>query len=266
MLESLDAEPPLGLPKPFQGLFSTIPDLIAEKRSEADRARLRGMMERVKRTETTALIRWITSASESLILWELHLELDQRGISPCLRWPARDDTLQHDFITWLADMLWFAKRQRAHEPKFRGWRDLQKQLPGSEKWHATAARQFVYVHSRRSPSYWCANGLGLSDDQRQDLMTLPTTVMCAARRMLQPRAFAEIEIALLKHAISHPDRSGQYAPECIANRRSALLRTWVLSGKSPTLTAANWKALTGEQLSRQAVSKQIEIISCVTRA
>jgi hypothetical protein len=225
---------------------------------ERFRERLRTAVHRIKKTETMPLIIRIATTADPVILWALHLELDRRDVLPCLRWPARDDTTQHEFVTWLADMLWLARRHPTHEPQFRGWRDLFGRPPGSNEWHAAMARQYFHAARHRSLAYWCANGLGLSDEQRQNLMMLPTATMCAARRVLHPEAFAQVGFALLSHAMAKPDRSGQHKPDDVANRRGDMFRTWVLSGKSPTLTAANWKILTGQHLSRQVISRQME--------
>lgn len=260
-LAALDIEPPTEDRRdPYGGLFKPIPALIAERRLQEGSERLRGSIVRLSEAQTTALIRRLATTLEPLMLWALHIELDRRNICPCLRWPARDDTSQHHFITWLADMFWFTKRHPSHEPRFRGWKNLMANRPGSATWHAIAARQFFYANTKYSLAHWSANGLGLSDEQRQELMTLPTTAIGAARRTLRRDEASARHDAFLTHALTHPDRSGRYSAEAVANRRDDLYRTWVLSGKSPTLTATNWAALTGKRISRQAVSTQISLM------
>jgi len=257
-LESLNARPPLAR---ASGPIKSITVLAAERRHEEGLQRFRDAVRALPTAETRTLVLRAATASDTLMLWALHLELDRRGIPPCLRWPANDSTLQHEFITWLADMLWFTKRNPTHTPRFRGWRGLFDNPPASAKWHAAGARQFAFISARYSVAHWCATGLGLSEPQRHDLMTLPTSSMQAERRQLAPRQWATATQRLLSHATAHPDRSGRHSPERVASRRAALLRTFVLSQRSPTATAEHWQLVTGSRLSRQAVSKQIETIS-----
>lgn len=237
--------------------FKSIPVLVAERRNQDGAQRLRDAIRVLPQADTRMLVLGLATAPEPLVLWAYHLELDRRNVPPCLRWPANESTLQDEFITWLADLLWFTKRHPSHVPRFRGWRGLLASPPASDAWHATAARQFLFVSSRYSVAYWCANGLGLSDAQRQDLMTLPTNAMQAERRQLAAGRWTAVGELLLSHAVQHPDRSGMRRPEDVAARRMRILRTFVLSGKSAAATANYWHLLSGETMTRQAVSKQV---------
>jgi hypothetical protein len=246
------------------GPYKTVTQLASELRQQPGSVvRLQRAVIRMRSTGSQGLILWLGTATEPLVLWALHLELDRRQIPPCLRWPANDATLQNELMTWLADMYWFTKRNPAHEPRYRGWRGLFSSPPASAKWHAAAVRQFFHIRSSYSVSHWCSNGMNLTAAQRQELMTLPTTAMGAARRSLRADEFAGTNAALLSHAIAHPDRSGTRSAESVAHRRASLLRVHILSGKSPTATAMNWKLLSGETISRQAVAKQIDTIDAV---
>ncbi|MGJ3701727.1 hypothetical protein [Variovorax sp. AFSI2.2] len=261
-LASLDSVPAALLrPEPHAALFKSITMLAAEKRQHEGSERFCEAVRGLTSASTQTLILRLSMGTDTLLMWAIHLELDRRNVPPCLRWPTNDSTPQHEFVTWLADMLWFTKRNPRHTPRFRGWKGLFDTPPCSAKWHATAARQFAFVSARYSVAHWCTTGLGLSDSQRRDLMTLPTSGMRAERRRLAPQQWTIASERLLSHAMRHRDRSGRHTPENVAARRAALLRTFVLSHRSPTATAENWRLLTGGQLSRQAVSKLIETIT-----
>ena len=103
-----------------------------------------------------------------------------------------------------------------------------------------------------------AKGLGLMEAQRLQLLSVPTSRMARERAGVQGDAFARLIDQLHQHALAHPDRAGKHTPHAVALRRARLLRCHVMSGRSPTLTADYWRRLTGESLSRQAVSAHIE--------
>ena len=249
--------PALTLPPRPEGPFKSITVLVAERRHQEGLQRFHDGVRALPTTSTQTLVLRLSITSDPLMLWAQHLELDRRGIPPCLRWPANESTLQHEFITWLADVLWFAKRNPAHVPRFRGWKGLFANPPTSAAWHAAATRQFLFVSSRYSVAHWCANGMGLSESQRGDLMTMPTRAMAAERRQLARAPFATIHERLLSHAMRRPDRSGRRTPDEVATRRAHLLRAFTLSGRSAATTATNWRLLTGETMTRQAVAKQV---------
>lgn len=247
-------------PKPYR----CITELRAEGPVSDYKVRLQDAISALPASDTRTLIVRLQTTDRPLLLWAIHCELDGRDIPPGLRWPANEETPQADYITWLADLLWFTGRNREHEIKFNGWRGVFKHEPDSSAWHATAFRQFLYVEPRYSVAHMCAKGLALSDAQRQDLMTLPTKTMAASRRQLQPARFAEIRERILAHAISRPDRAGVVKPEAVAERRAQLWRLFILSGQNQTATAARWSTLTGEDtLTRQAVAKQLSTVADV---
>lgn len=243
----------------------SIPHLTADKRTGADLVRFNAAIEAMADQDTTTLILRIETASDPLALWGLHQELDRRGVAPALRWPSNEENPQNEFITALADLFWLAKRNPTHQVLYRGWRGIFKHTPGGSEWHAAAHRQFVFTAERYALSHKCAQGLGLTAAQRQDLMILPTAAMVADRRALHPDKFADFRASLLAHAMQHPDKSGQRTPGAIANRRARLWRVFVLSGHSQTATAKNWHLMTGETLTRQAIAKQLAIISIASK-
>lgn len=251
--------------EPHCEAVSSIPQLIAEKRGGPDVAWLADNIRAMGKAEAHTLILRLATTSDPLGLWALHLELDRRGIPPCLRWPANTDTPQAVFITLLADLLWIARRNVGHVSRFRGWQGLFKHPAASPTWHAVAHRQFLFVSTRYGLAHWCSKGLALGDAQRKELMMLPTRSMVADRRQLNPELLANMRDRLLGHAIERPDRSGRLSPEAIASRRTRLWCVFVLAGRDHTATARHWRTLTGEALSRQAVAKQTAIVRGVLR-
>ncbi|WP_285983410.1 hypothetical protein [Roseateles subflavus] len=247
------------------GVVHSVPALIAAKRGSCDLQHFGKAVSCMREQSTRDLIIRLESTADALTLWALHLELDKREVPPCLRWPANDATRQAEFITLLADLLWFCRRNPEHRPRFRGWRDLLNQPPASARWHHCAHRQFLFIAARRSVSHWCATGLDLSDQQRQDLMTLETNAMRASRRALEPRQFAGLRERLECHSRRHPDKSGRVTPAQVASRRALLWRTYVLAGRSPTRAVEFWALLSGEELTRQALSKQIALVAEILR-
>ena len=94
-------------------------------------------------------------------------------------------------------------------------------------------------------------------------MTLPTKAMVVERRLLRPDQLRIVSDELLAHAKAHRDRAGTVSPEVTAARREALWQVYILSGRNRAATAMRWTLLTGQVISRQAVSKQINIVEDV---
>lgn len=206
-------------PGPEPGAVLSVPALIAAKGRSDDLQRFGRVVTGMRQQPTRDLILRVETTADALTLWALHLELDRRDVPPCLRWPANDTGPQGEFITLLADLLWFCRRHHGHRARFRGWRDLMGQLPATTRWHQCAHRQFLFIAARRSVAHWCATGLDLSNDHRQDLMVLQTNAMRAARRPLERSAFAALRDRLESHARAHPDRSGRVSAVEVAARR-----------------------------------------------
>lgn len=252
-------------PEPYSETIHGVPRLLSDLRDYGDVVAFRRNVKIMRTATTQTLVLRIATTADPLLLWAIHLVLDGRGVAPVLRWPANTSSPQEDYLTWLADIHWFVKRNPSHEPCFRGWKGLFKHEPVSDEWHATAYRQYLFVAARYSVAHWCSKGLGLTETQRLPLLTLPTNKMQAERRQLAPDKIASLRECLLSTAMERPDRSGQHSPEAIANRRIRMWQVFVLSGYNHTATATNWHLLTGESLSRQAISKQLVIVGETAR-
>jgi len=247
-------------------VFKSITLLAAERRLQEDLGHWQSAVRGLPHIGTQTLILRLSTSSDALLMWAIHLELDHRGVPPCLRWPGNAHTAQAEFITWLADLHWFAKRHPQHDAQHKGWRNLLAQAPATAKWHAHACRQYAYAERRRgsrSLSHWCAQGLALTDVQRQELMTLPTRSIEASRRAIQGEQWAKLKENLVSHASAHPDRSGKCNPDQVASRRAAMFRVHVLAGGAISTTSRYWTLLTGQRLSRQAIAKQLAAVEAI---
>lgn len=246
-------------------IIDSIARLVERKQSSGELDRWKLNISNLPVLETQTLILRVGTTGDPLTLWALHVNLDKRDIAPCLRWPGNLETPQMHLVTWLADLLWLAKRNRGHLAKFRSWQRLMQDEPGSALWLARAHRIFIAMYGRQNVSAYTARGLALSPEQRHALMTLPTSRMVAVRLGLRAEAFAETREVLLTHSMAHPDKSGAHTPDSIANRRARLWRVHVLLGKRPAETARNWAALTGETATRQVIARQLDTIEAVLK-
>lgn len=244
----------------------SIERLVLKKRASGDMERWKLSISKLPTTDTPTLILRVGTTTDALTLWALHSQLDKRGIAPCLRWPGNMETPQMQLISWLADLHWFAKRNRTHRAKFKSWQRLWLDEPGSAKWLERAYWIFKGMYGRQNLSSYTARGLGLAREQRQDLLTLPTSRMVMSRRETLPAGFANTRQLLLSHAMAHPDKSGTRSPDAIANRRARLWRVHVLSGQRPAETARHWALLTGETTARQVIARQLTAIQTVLLA
>lgn len=67
------------------------------------------------------------------------------------------------------------------------------------------------------------------------------------------------------HASANRDKSGRVGTEEITERRVELLRLFLLAGRNRSRTAEYVKVLTGQKISRQAVTRHLEAIEAATR-
>ena len=237
--------------------------LVLEKRTEPALALFKSMAVTMQGDTAATLIARMQLTSDPLQLYLMHLMLDNRGVGPCLRWPARQDHPQFMYLNWLADVLWLAKRQPGHQPLYNRWNRLFVAAPLSAVWHKTAH----WAYGSKSAGcfgqgHYFAKGLGLSDEQRQDLMTMPTSKMRANRRLIA--RLPEFKAAMLEHAQNHPDKSGAQTPERVSERRGQIMSGYLLSGRSKVKGCAYHAALYGESLSRQTYTRQLQAIEYST--
>lgn len=239
---------------------TSIPELVARRKC-GDRDAFKIAVGEARSDSIKGLIRRLTTVEDALMLWVLHLELDHRDVPPCLRGVKRDETPQVLFVTWLADIYWVTKRHRDHVPRYERWRGLFENKPATERWHRVAI--WVYRSGRSTPSHYHTRGLGLTEAQRQPLMTLISNAMRGDRRVLGELPKLRDEIWL--YVGRHPDRSGKFTSTQIADRRAEILRLFLLSGRNKTRAAEYYRLLTGQSLSRQTLTRHLEGIELATK-
>lgn len=242
----------------------TVPDLMDRARGlqGLDAVRFRALLAAVPAQGTADLLRRFETTSDPMILWALHHQCEQRGIPPVLRWPGQQIGPQGDLLDLAADVRWIQRQHPYHRASARGWQAVLKAEPGSSTWHDHLHRQFLYVYPRGM--WWkAADGLGLSDAQRQELITMPTAKIRSERLGLSGQRFTDLHQRLLDHAYRHPDRARRHTPELVAQRRARLYRTHILTGCSPARTAKFWALTTGEAMTRQAVAHQVAAVEAI---
>jgi hypothetical protein len=251
-------------PKPHFTGIDSFARLVEKKHASGDLVRFKALARELLTQDIQTLIVRIANTTDPLMLWAIHLQLEKRNIAPVQRWPGRTDAIQMLFVSWCADIAWFAKRNPAYTPHFKSWRRLFELKPCGPQWLEVAYWLFVSMRSR-SLAHITARALALFDYQRLDLLTVPTMAMVAARRQLAPAKLESIKTRLLSYALAHRDKSGQHTPDDIANRRAALYRVHLLSSNHAPTTAINWQALTGQVMTRQTVSGHLNTVADILR-
>ena len=256
------------LTPPLEPPAASIPHLRSLQRSGSDLDALNRVIAAIPGQHTQTLITRIATTDDPLKLWALHLELNERGITPALRWPANANTLQTEFVAVMADLLWLGTKYPDHKPAFKGWQQLFKLTPDSDDWHTKAF--FILKNTtgtQLSKQFTKGLALNSTQDHRHELMWIQTAPMYQARLELGTEQFEQIRQRLLDHAIAHPDKARIKRPDDIATGNARLYRTHVLSGSnSPEATRKNWQLLTGKALSRPLVSKRIAAIKKILEA
>jgi hypothetical protein len=156
-------------------------------------------------------------------------------------------------------VLWLCKRKPHHRPLYERWSGLFKHGPGSTQWHRTA--HWVYGQGHRA-GYYYAKGLGLDDRDRQPMRTMLSARMRADRETL--RRLPDLRERIWLHATRRPDRAGKVTASEIADRRTEMLRLFLLSDRNRALAATYYGLLYGKAISRQALSRQLEAVEEAT--
>lgn len=235
----------------------SIPTLIQAKRSAHDALRFKYQVQVLPDWKTTHLLPRLETTLDPLMLWAIHLELDKREIPPCLRIPSNQLGPQGDYINLTADLFWFQRKHPDHRPTFRGWRNTLNASTGSSTWHEHIYRQFLFTYPR-GMAHLVSKGLALTEKQRQQLLSVPTTRMTRDRAYVEGKQFTNLLSRLITYSTMHPDKAGTHPPEVIARRKAYIYRTHLITGRSATRTAEYWQRITGEHISRQAIAAHIE--------
>jgi len=233
----------------------SIPFLKAAR--EAHTALWRAFQESVKDLpgiDTPTLIARIETTADPLMLWEIHLNLEHRGIPPAFRYPKNDSTDQALFLAWLADVHWHTRRYRATNEVHKNWKRLF--ASADDSWHTTARSVYVFGWRQSCKPGYYATRLGLDDAYRLNLMTMKTVRQVARQRQLHQAN--EMRHAILSHATANAGRlSKGRRPADTSRDRCRIWKTYLIADKSPTTTASMFTAIYGEKMTRQKVQKQI---------
>jgi hypothetical protein len=227
----------------------------------AHTARWRAFQDSVKDllvADTATLIARIETTADPLMLWEIHLNLEHRGIPPAYRYPKNNSTDQALFITWLADVHWHTRRYRATKDVHKNWKRLFTVVDDS--WHITARNVYVFGWQLSCKPGYYATRLALDDSHRLNLMTMKTVRQAARQRQLYQ--VNEMRHAIASHATANAGRlSKDRRPADTTRDRCRIWKTYVIADKSPTTTACMFRAIYGEKMTRQKVQKQIAAVN-----
>ncbi len=205
-----------------------------------------------------ALVGRIQATTDALILWEIHLELERRGIPPVFRYPANVTTPQMEFVTWLADLYWFTRQKPKHKPGFDMWKHLFG--PITDGWHETARRIFEGAYQRGNVNTYTCRGLNLTECDRRPLMTVKSTGQ--QRRLRDLKQADDRREAIARHATANAGRlTKDRTPDQVARRRFLIWKTYVLADRSETAAAGMFQNLYGETIARQNLGKQIDAVN-----
>lgn len=190
-------------------------------------------------------------------------ELTARGIPPCFRLnhgAATSATLEQRFDLFLTDLRWLRRWYPDHVRIVRYQRS-KTLLTGSEApFHREA--EYAFYQGRR-PAWKLVASLSLDHRQQFDcywLRSTPIKQRDAATHSMRERVFQA-----LQDDLQSVRRTSTFTDE---DAHATLLRRhrlWfigrMVQDRSPTEVARRYQQMTGEQITRQAVGKQLEKIS-----
>lgn len=242
---------------PSFDVIKSIPQLLTERKTSAAAwSFLQAAASDIPKQDSLTLVARIATTTDPLLLWLIHEELDRRDLPPAFRWPVNYGSVQAEFVTWLADLLWFTRRKPHHRPAYKNWQRWFGDV--SDAWHASLLRAYSFAFKRGSGAAYFAKGLALTERDRQELMTIKTAGQIARLRPLKKQA-QEYRQAILDHATAKPDRAGVKTPEEVAKRRYAIWKLYILADESETSAARQYFKLYGETIARQNLGRQVEL-------
>jgi hypothetical protein len=252
---ALDSLTDLAVERPTLVCLHTLK--ASRQANKAALALFQAQAETIPTGSTVALVSRIQTTTDALMLWEIHMELEKRGIPPAFRYPENNRTPQMEFVTWLADLHWFTRQKPKHKPSFDKWKRLFD--PITDGWHETARRIFEGAYQRGNVNTYTSRGLKLAECDRRHLMTIKSTGQL--RRLRDLRQADDRREAIAKHATGNAGRlTKDRTPDQVARRRFLIWKTYVLADRSETVAARMFHALHGEAIARQNLGKQIEAV------
>lgn len=188
-------------------------------------------------------------------------ELIQRGIPPCF-WhtTALPDelTLEEKYDLMVFDLRWLRRWHLDHVKKVRygRYRDLLLSLEAG--FHR--ASDFAFYAGKR-PAWKIVGSLSLTDRQQWDcawLRSAPIKRRQAAIHAMQPNAFDALEADLRRVRLTSSFTSTDL--NVALARRKAIWVCGQMEGSKPTATATRYWQMTGVEITRQTVEKQLRKI------
>ena len=209
----------------------------------------------IKGQSTPTLLHRLAVVEHPMTAWALHVELDVRGVPPCLRPWMPDVSRQTGFIATLADLRWLATRHPEHVTKYERLRGVFRYQVHDDRWHKAALWAYRQCRGRR---HILASRLALTDAMRRHTLTMPTVRQSNDRRLLGKK-LETIKGTMLCHALTHPDKSRATTPEGLANRRTMLLKLFVMLDRNQKDTINCLKIIAGVDISRQTLVRQLHL-------
>lgn len=243
------------------GLF-TVPALVARKLGP-ELARFDARVAALAGRETMDLRASVETCGDAALLWSLHETLMRRGLPPVLRGPRPWHLgAQGRFVEFAADLAWLQATDPGHRGRYGLARAILKSPSGSDGWWRLMLRQFGRSGNVRG----LVLALGLSDGQRLHLRTLQTAARARLFERLHGDGFGQLVGAIEDAVRAAPDLSGRTDPRATAIRRAQLWRVHRLLDEGPARTAYSWARLSGEELNRWQVAKQLAAVKDVALA
>jgi len=253
----------------------SIRELAAQRSGAADLAAFTTHAREVAQASHAALLAEFERQDDPLMLWVVHREAQARGFPPCLRWGSltRDTVVsrcsdlsstnladdQRLFVNWLADVLWWMCRDATWRPAETRWLPLFESAANSADWHAHAVG--VFDEGVRHPTSFAAR-LGLTTRMSSATLTMISPALHADRSSLAD--LDELRRRLVAYALRRPDRSGTYTPDQVVERRLLAHRVFIFADRRHGLAAQYLGLLTGQAVSRQAFTRQLEAIAAAS--
>lgn len=244
--------------------LQSIPDLKravleAQKTDSTGSVLLAQTLRNIRGQSTPTLLHRLAVVEHPMTAWALHVDLDVRGVPPCLRPWMPEVSRQTAFIATLADLRWLATRHPEHVTKYERLRGVFRYQVHDDRWHKAALWAYRQCRGRR---HILASRLALTDAMRRHTLTMPTVRQSNDRRLLG-KEVSRIRDTMLRHALTHPDKSGATTPEGLANRRTALLTMFVMLDRNQKDTINCLKLVAGVDISRQTLVRQLHLTATI---
>lgn len=251
MTASSPAEPSISGFRPLAPLLKTI------QSERLDAARLR--VAEIERDELMDRFRSAFENGKRLVALLTADELTARGIPPTFRHlhlSGAEYSVDQRFDLLIFDLRWIRRWYPDHAKIVR-YRRCKALLIGSESlFHREA--EYAFYQGKR-PTWKIVSSLSLTQQQQADcylLRSAPIKKRNEATQAMRDRVFEALQDDL-RTVRRTKSFTNDHAEATLARRHALWLCSRMTDG-SPTETAVRYTQLTGHQITRQAVAKQLE--------